>query len=71
MAWKIPEENMGTRISYKQLDQAATRFASWLQWQGLRPGDRVALMLPNILQYPVALFGALRAIGEITADALQ
>ena len=53
--------NMGTRITYGELDQAALRFASWLQHRGLKPGDRIALMLPNILQYPVALFGALRA----------
>jgi len=53
--------NMGTRISYGEMDLAATHFASWLQHRGLKPGDRIALMLPNILQYPVVLFGALRA----------
>jgi long-chain acyl-CoA synthetase len=53
--------NMGTRLSYGDLDRATRSFAAWLQDQGLRPGDRMALMLPNLLQYPVALFGALRA----------
>ncbi len=53
--------NMGTSITYGELDQAVTQFAVWLQHKGLKPGDRLALMMPNILQYPVALFGALRA----------
>ena len=53
--------NMGTRLSYDQLDRATRNFAAWLQNQGLKGGDRIALMMPNVLQYPVALFGALRA----------
>jgi long-chain acyl-CoA synthetase len=53
--------NMGTAVTYGQLDHATRKFAAWLQRQGLNSGDRVALMMPNILQYPVALFGALRA----------
>ncbi len=53
--------NMGTHMSYRELDHATRCFAAWLQAQGLKPGDRVALMMPNILQYPVALFGVLRA----------
>ncbi len=54
--------SMGTVMSYRQLDAASRAFAAWLQHKaGLRRGDRVALMLPNLLQYPVALFGALRA----------
>src|SRR3546814_12330048 len=43
------------------LDRLSRDFAAWLQSRGLRQGDRVALMLPNLLQYPVCLFGALRA----------
>jgi long-chain acyl-CoA synthetase len=54
--------NMGAALSYAQLDELSRAFASWLQKKsGLAPGDRVALMMPNILQYPVALFGVLRA----------
>ncbi len=54
--------NMGTHISYDRLDQLARNFASFLQSAfGLSKGDRVALMMPNILQYPVCIFGALRA----------
>jgi long-chain acyl-CoA synthetase len=54
--------NMGTTLNYTQLDQLSRGFAAWLQVKsGLVAGDRIAIMLPNILQYPVALFGALRA----------
>jgi long-chain acyl-CoA synthetase len=54
--------NMGATLSYAQLDELSRAFAAWLQKKsGLMPGDRVALMMPNILQYPVALFGTLRA----------
>src|ERR1700731_536773 len=54
--------NMGATLSYAQLDELSRAFAAWLQQKsGLAPGDRVALMMPNILQYPIALFGALRA----------
>jgi long-chain acyl-CoA synthetase len=52
---------MGSEITYAELDQLSRNFAAVLQSKGLRPGDRVALMMPNILQYPVALFGVLRA----------
>jgi long-chain acyl-CoA synthetase len=54
--------SMGTVMTFRQLDEASRAFAAWLQKvAGLKPGDRVALMLPNLLQYPVAMFGALRA----------
>jgi long-chain acyl-CoA synthetase len=53
---------MGTTLTYKQIDRLSLQFASYLQNDlGLKAGDRVALMMPNILQYPVALFGVLRA----------
>jgi long-chain acyl-CoA synthetase len=53
---------MGKDLSYSDLDQLSLKFASYLENNlGLKTGDRVALMLPNILQYPVALFGILRA----------
>jgi len=54
--------SMGTVMTYRQLDAASHAFAAWLQKVArLQRGDRVALMLPNLLQYPVALFGVLRA----------
>jgi long-chain acyl-CoA synthetase len=53
---------MGATLSYAQLDELSRAFAVWLQKKsGLQKGDRVALMMPNILQYPIALFGVLRA----------
>jgi long-chain acyl-CoA synthetase len=53
--------SMGKEMSYRQLDEQSRAFAGWLQSLGLKKGDRVALMMPNLLQYPVALFGTLRA----------
>jgi len=53
---------MGATIKYEELDLQSRKFASYLQNNlGLQRGDRVALMMPNILQYPIALFGILRA----------
>ena len=54
--------NMGTTLSYRQLDELSMQFACYLQKTlGLTRGERVAIMLPNILQYPVAMCGAFRA----------
>jgi len=54
--------NLGHSISYAQLDAASRNFAAYLQHAlGYAKGDRVAIMLPNVLQYPIALFGILRA----------
>lgn len=54
--------NMGTTLSYEDIDRLSRKFASYLQNDlHMQKGDRVALMMPNILQYPVALFGVLRA----------
>jgi long-chain acyl-CoA synthetase len=53
---------MGTTFSYNQIELLSRKFASYLQNElKLAKGDRVAIMMPNILQYPVALFGVLRA----------
>ena len=52
---------MGTTLTYRQLEVHSRAFGAWLQRAGLKKGDRIALMLPNTLQYPIALFGALRA----------
>jgi long-chain acyl-CoA synthetase len=55
-------ENMGTTITYAQLDRRSREFAAWLQsLPGLQRDSRIALMLPNLLQYPIAFFGVLRA----------
>lgn len=54
--------NYGVTITYQQLDQYAEAFAAYLQQVlHLKKGDRIALMMPNVLQYPVALLGAFRA----------
>jgi long-chain acyl-CoA synthetase len=54
--------NMGVAMTYAELDQHSRDFAAYLQNElHLLKGDRVALMMPNLLQYPVALFGVLRA----------
>ncbi|WP_047237644.1 long-chain-fatty-acid--CoA ligase [Chromobacterium subtsugae] len=57
---------MGKVLSYAELDALSGQFASFLQHKlGLAKGDRVAVMMPNLLQYPVAVFGTLRAGGIV------
>lgn len=51
----------GTKLSYAQFSSLANRFATGLQRLGIKKGDRVAIALPNIPQYPIAFYGALRA----------
>lgn len=58
---RLAYTQMGTSITYHQLDQLSRAFAAWLQHAGFHKGDRIAIMLPNTLQYPIAMFGALRA----------
>ncbi|EPF16227.1 CoA ligase [Cedecea davisae DSM 4568] len=54
--------NMGEVMTFRKLEERSRAFAAYLQQGlGLKKGDRVALMMPNLLQYPVALFGILRA----------
>jgi long-chain acyl-CoA synthetase len=53
--------NMGKTISFGDLDRMSRDFGAWLQGKGLAKGARVAVMMPNCLQYPVCVFGALRA----------
>lgn len=60
-AEKVAYISMGATLTYRQLDQRSREFAGWLQSIGLKKGDRVALMMPNLLQYPIAMFGVLRA----------
>jgi long-chain acyl-CoA synthetase len=51
----------GTSMTYGELDTRSRQFAAWLQSKGLERGARVAIMMPNVLQYPVAILGILRA----------
>jgi long-chain acyl-CoA synthetase len=53
--------NMGKPISFGDLDRMTRDFGAWLQGKGLAKGARVAVMMPNCLQYPIAMFGTLRA----------
>ncbi|OGA15673.1 MAG: long-chain-fatty-acid--CoA ligase [Betaproteobacteria bacterium RIFCSPLOWO2_12_FULL_65_110] len=53
--------NMGKTISFGELDRLSRAFGAWLQARGIGKGARVALMMPNCLQYPACIFGALRA----------
>ena len=63
---RFPEQPAFTHLdvvlTYSELERLSRRFGAFLQCRfGLARGDRIAIMLPNLLQYPVALFGALRA----------
>lgn len=53
--------NMGKSITFAELDNKSRDFAAYLQHSGLKKGDAVAIMMPNLIQYPIALFGILRA----------
>jgi long-chain acyl-CoA synthetase len=52
---------MGATKTFGEIEEASRAFAAWLQSLGMPKGSRVAIMLPNILQSPVAMFGTLRA----------
>ena len=52
---------MGKALTFSQIDKYSKQFGAYLHSRGLLPGDRIALMMPNLLQYPIALFGAFRA----------
>ncbi|MCU0759526.1 MAG: AMP-binding protein [Steroidobacteraceae bacterium] len=63
---RIAYVQMGREVSFRDLDAQSRAFAAWLQSRtGLRRGGRVAIMMPNVLQYPIALFGVLRAGGTV------
>ncbi|MBI6899057.1 long-chain-fatty-acid--CoA ligase [Pseudomonas putida] len=54
--------NLGVTLSYADLERHSAAFAAWLQQHTeLVPGDRIAVQMPNVLQYPIAVFGAMRA----------
>ncbi len=58
---KIAFSCMGKGMNFEQVDSQSLQFAAYLHSRGLEPGDKIALMMPNLLQYPIALFGAMRA----------
>lgn len=62
---RYPDRNacacMGKSITYAELDETSRALAGWLQNQGLKRGTRVAIMMPNVLQYPIAITAILRA----------
>jgi long-chain acyl-CoA synthetase len=64
-AGRVAYVSMGQTLTYAQLAAQSRAFAGWLQSRGLQKGERVALMLPNLLQYPVAFFGTLLAGGVV------
>src|SRR5580765_8261754 len=51
---------MDKALTFGDIDSLSRSFAAWLQGRGLKPGARVAIMMPNVLQYPVALAAVLR-----------
>ncbi|AIZ32077.1 MULTISPECIES: long-chain-fatty-acid--CoA ligase FadD2 [Pseudomonas] len=54
--------NLGVTLTYADLDRHSAAFAAWLQHHtDLAPGERIAVQMPNVLQYPIAVFGAMRA----------
>ncbi|MCZ2101271.1 MAG: AMP-binding protein [Chitinophagales bacterium] len=58
---KYAFECMGKKLTYKEIDQLSDRFGAYLQSRGLKQGDKIAIMMPNLLQFPIAVFGALKA----------
>lgn len=54
--------NLGVTLTYGELERYSAAFASYLQkYTDLKPGDRIAIQMPNVLQFPIAVFGAIRA----------
>ena len=59
---RIAYESMGKVLTFEEVDKLTADFAAWLQHEaGLKPGDRIAIQMPNLLQWVVAMFGSLRA----------
>jgi long-chain acyl-CoA synthetase len=58
---RVAFENMGVGMTYGEVDRLSKDFAAYLQTLGLKKGDRIAIQMPNVLQFPIAFFGALRA----------
>src|ERR1043166_599969 len=64
-AGRLPDQPavrlMGTELSYAELDDRSARLATLLREKGIERGDRVGVMLPNVLEFPIAYYGVLRA----------
>ncbi len=59
---RIAFENMGEQLSFNEINRLSTSFAAFLQKElGLKKGDRIAIQMPNLLQFPIAFIGALKA----------
>jgi long-chain acyl-CoA synthetase len=58
---KVAFVNMGKEMTFAEIDKLSRDFAAYLQSLGLKKGDRIAIQMPNLLQFPIAFFGALRA----------
>lgn len=59
---RVAFENMGRKLTYAEVDRLSTNFGAYLQSElGLSKGDRIAIQLPNVLQFPIALFGSWKA----------
>ena len=59
---RIAFENMGGKITYREVDRLSTYFAAYLQKElGLKKGDRIAIQMPNLLQFPIAMIGSMKA----------
>lgn len=58
---QVAFENMGKSLTYQEVDHLSRDFAAWLQHNGFQKGDRIAIQMPNLLQFPIVLFGAIRA----------
>lgn len=54
-------ECMGKKLTYAEVDSLSTQFGAYLHSRGMNPGEKIAIMMPNLLQYPIAVFGALKA----------
>ena len=67
----IAYENLGGKLTYSEVDRLSSDFAAYLQKDlGLKKGDRIAIQMPNLLQFPVAFIGALKA-GLIVVNKLH
>ncbi len=58
---RVAFENFGKSITYGELDKMSTNFGAYLHSRGIEPGSKIAIMMPNLLQFPIALFGCFKA----------
>ena len=64
---RVAYVSIGTEMGYDLWEKRVFAFAAWLQSKGVKKGDRVALMMPNCLQYPICLFGTL-LVGAVVVN---